>query len=72
MLKDSLGGNCLTKVISTVYLNEENLSESVSTCKFAQRVAWIKNNMMKNLRVDPNIVIARLKNENETLRWELE
>ena len=29
MLKDSLGGNCQTKMISNIFLNEENLSESV-------------------------------------------
>lgn len=35
MLKDSLGGNCKTKMISTVYLKDENLKESISTCKFS-------------------------------------
>ena len=37
------GGNCLTAMIATVSLEEENLSESISTCRFAQRVACITN-----------------------------
>ena len=72
MLKDSLGGNCQTKMVSTIFLNEENLSESVQTCQFAQRVALIQNKVIKNLVVDPNVLIARLKNENEALKSELE
>ena len=35
MLKDSLGGNCKTKMISTVYLKEDNLLESMATCNFS-------------------------------------
>lgn len=59
-------------MISTIFLNEENLSESVSTCQFAQRVALIQNKVIKNLKVDPNAVIVKLKNENEILRKEIE
>ncbi len=72
VLKDSLGGNCQTKMISTIYLNQDNLTESVQTCQFAQWVAMIKNKVIKNLIVDPNVLIARLKNENEILKRELE
>ena len=59
-------------MISTIFLNKENLLESVSTCQFAQRVAMIQNKVIKNLVVDPNVLIARLKNENEVLKKELE
>lgn len=41
VLKDSLGGNCVTKMIATVLLEEWSLMESLSTCAFAQRVAMI-------------------------------
>jgi len=35
VLKDSLGGNCLTKMISTIHVNEFNVEESISTCRFS-------------------------------------
>lgn len=71
MLKDSLGGNCKTRMISTVYLTAEGLEESLSTCHFSQRVALIKNKVSKNLVIDPNVLISKLKKENETLKNEL-
>lgn len=45
--------------------------ESIATCKFAQRVALIKNNIQRNETVDPAIIIARLKKENAQLKAEL-
>lgn len=71
MLKDSLGGNCKTRMIATGHLEERNLFETISTCLFAQRVAMIKNVLVKNEAVDPNVLIARLKKENETLKSEI-
>lgn len=35
MLKDSLGGNCKTRMISTVYLTPDNLEECIATCNFS-------------------------------------
>jgi kinesin family member 6/9 len=40
------------------------MDESISTCKFAQRVALIKNYVIKNEAVDPGVIIDRLKREN--------
>ena len=45
--------------------------ESLSTCKFAMRVALIKNDMIRNQTVDPGVIIARLKKENAQLKAEL-
>ena len=44
LLYSPLGGNCLTAMIATISLEPENLGESISTCRFAQRVACIANN----------------------------
>lgn len=71
MLKDSLGGNCKTKMISTVYLKDENLKESMSTCNFSQRVALIENLYLRNQIIDPNILIGKLKSENHKLKEEI-
>ena len=43
VLRDSLGGNCKTRMIATVSPDDDDLAESISTCKFAYRVALIKN-----------------------------
>jgi kinesin family member 6/9 len=35
VLRDSLGGNCKTRMIATISPDEDNMDESISTCKFA-------------------------------------
>lgn len=42
-LKDSLGGNCRTTMIATVSGDKEQLDESISTCRFAQRITCVRN-----------------------------
>ena len=41
VLRDSLGGNCKTKMIATVSPNAGDLYESLSTCRFARSVSLI-------------------------------
>lgn len=45
--------------------------ESISTCRFAGRVALIKNKVTRNEAVDPSVIIERLKRENQQLRAEI-
>ncbi|EGR31732.1 kinesin family member 6, putative [Ichthyophthirius multifiliis] len=71
ILRDSLGGNCKTKMISTISAEEPDILESISTCKFAQRVALVKNYVVKNEAVDPAVIIERLKRENAQLKAEI-
>ena len=61
VLRYSLGGNCKTRMIATMSAKEEDILESIATCKFAMRVALIKNDLLRNENVDPGIIIARLK-----------
>jgi hypothetical protein len=42
-LKDSLGGNCRTTMVATINSAQDQLDESISTCRFAQRVAMVRN-----------------------------
>lgn len=42
-LSDSLGGNCRTVMIATINIEQKQLDESISTCRFAQRFATISN-----------------------------
>uniref|UniRef100_A0A8C2Z3V1 Kinesin family member 6 n=1 Tax=Cyclopterus lumpus TaxID=8103 RepID=A0A8C2Z3V1_CYCLU len=71
VLRDSLGGNCMTTMIATVAVDKRNLDESISTCRFAQRVALIKNEAIQNEELDPALLIARLKREIQSLKEEL-
>ncbi|XP_061751663.1 kinesin-like protein KIF6 isoform X3 [Nerophis ophidion] len=71
VLRDSLGGNCMTSMIATVSVDKSNIDESISTCRFAQRVALIKNEAVLNEELDPALLIARLKQEVQSLKEEL-
>ncbi|CAG14637.1 unnamed protein product, partial [Tetraodon nigroviridis] len=55
VLRDSLGGNCMTTMIATIAVDNGNLEESFSTCRFSQRVALIDNDAILNEIVDPDL-----------------
>nr|CCC49380.1 putative kinesin, fragment [Trypanosoma vivax Y486] len=42
VLRDSLGPNCRTSMLATAHPSPDQLPETISTCRFAQRVAMIK------------------------------
>ncbi|XP_058254853.1 kinesin-like protein KIF6 [Hemibagrus wyckioides] len=71
VLRDSLGGNCMTTMIAMVSVETRNVDESISTCRFAQRVAMIKNEALLNEELDPSLMIIRLKKEIQCLKEEL-
>uniref|UniRef100_A0A8C9YNJ5 Kinesin family member 6 n=1 Tax=Sander lucioperca TaxID=283035 RepID=A0A8C9YNJ5_SANLU len=71
VLRDSLGGNCMTTMIATMAVDKRNLDESISTCRFAQRVSLIKNEAILNEELDPALLIARLKREVQSLKEDL-
>lgn len=43
VLRDSLGGNCRTVMVATISGDAAQMEESISTCRFAQRVALVTN-----------------------------
>ncbi|OON15524.1 hypothetical protein X801_08671, partial [Opisthorchis viverrini] len=71
ILRDSLGGNCMTSMIANCSAEQCNIQETIATCRFAQRVALIKNDMILNEEQDPHVVIGHLKAEIERLKAEL-
>ena len=71
VLRDSLGGNCKTTMIATISAEKEQTEESISTCRFAQRVALVKNDANVNEAMDPASVIRRLKAEIKLLKEEI-
>ena len=70
-LRDSLGGNCKTRMIANLSSDFDDVLESLSTCRFAQRVALVKNSAVVNEVVDPAILVQRQKSEIEELKAEL-
>lgn len=63
ILRDSLGGNCKTIMVAAAAVESSNVDEAISTCRFAQRVALIKNSAVVNEEQDPKLIIRRLKQE---------
>ncbi len=70
-LRDSLGGNCKTRMIANLSADFDDVYESLSTCRFAQRVALVKNTAVVNEVVDPAILVQKQKSEIEELKAEL-
>lgn len=68
ILRDSLGGNCMTSMVATLSLENRNLMETLSTCRFSQRVALVENAASLNEETDPMLLIAQLKMENRRLK----
>ncbi|CAF1404841.1 unnamed protein product [Adineta steineri] len=68
VLRDSLGGNCMTTMIATCSVDKRNIEETISTCRFSQRVALIKNDARLNEELDPRLLINQLRAENLQLR----
>lgn len=71
ILRDSLGGNCKTRMIATVSSLLEDIQESISTCRFAQSVSLVKNLVVKNEIEDPEVVIKKQRSEIEDLKDEI-
>ena len=71
VLRDSLGGNCKTRMIATMSPNPGDFFESISTCKFAMRVSLIKNDAIINEIEDPVLIIQKQKREIDDLKNEL-
>ena len=71
VLRDSLGGNCNTKMIATISGIKDDIHESLGTCRFARSVQMVQNDMKKNERVDAGVIIAKLKKEVSDLKAEL-
>lgn len=61
LLQDSLGGNCNAAMIAVLSLEQKDLCETISTCRFAQKVAQVKNKPIQNEVIDKDAVIKRLQ-----------
>jgi len=48
-------------MIATCAVEKRNIDESISTCRFSQRVALVKNEAIVNEELDPKLVMALRK-----------
>lgn len=71
VLRDSLGGNCRTSMVATISPELAHTDESIATCRFAQRVARVRNAAVVNTAVDPAVLIAQLQARVVALETEL-
>lgn len=67
-LRDSLGGNSMTAMIANIAVDKANTEETISTCRFAQRVALVRNELLVNIEHDLNEENLLLKEEIAILR----
>lgn len=68
VLRDSLGGNCKTVLVVNLSTEARNFSESVASCRFAQRCRAIQLKVTPNEKINWKEYADFLKNENEKLR----
>ena len=61
----------MTTMIATLSSKISHIHETIETCKFAQNVMTVKNNATKNISLDPNMLIEKLRAEIMRLRKEL-
>jgi len=50
-------------MVATLSPEDGHMDESISTCRFAQRVALIKNSAEINEESDPKLLIQQLKQQ---------
>ena len=58
-------------MVATIASEQQQIDESISTCRFAERVAMVRNVVAVNEEVDPTLVIRRLKAEIRDLKEEV-
>lgn len=75
LLKDSLGGNSKTCMITTISTSARDYEETMSSLKYAYRAKSIKNHALKNVTDssetaanEMSSIIESLKKENEALK----
>ncbi|XP_075240761.1 kinesin-like protein KIF9 isoform X2 [Convolutriloba macropyga] len=71
VLKDSIGGNCQTVMFATVWGEEAQLEETISTLRFGTRMMRVPIQVAANQVQDPTAMVKQLEREVRTLKQEL-
>lgn len=68
VLKDSLGGNCRTSMMTCLSLENSSFEETLSSCRFSKRCAQLENSISRNEHIDKDSLIKKLLAENLKLK----
>jgi kinesin family protein 6/9 len=71
LLKDSIGGNCRTVMIATIWPEEPYIFETLSTLNFARRMMNVINEASVNIQLDTNALLKKYQKEIKELKQEL-
>jgi kinesin family protein 6/9 len=71
LLKDSIGGNCRTVMIATIWPEDNHLNETLSTLNFARRMMNVVNEASVNIRLDTQALLKKYGKEIKELKQEL-
>lgn len=71
ILKDSIGGNSNTVMISCIWGESAHLEETISTLKFSSRMMRVHNETTATVSRDPSLLIKRYEREIRELKQEL-
>eukprot|EP00941_MAST-03F_sp_MAST-3F-sp1_P002785 g2785.t1 len=72
VLKDSLGGNCRTVMIATMWAEARHLEETISTLSLASRMMRVKNKAKANITMDPAMLLRKYERQIKELKTELQ
>merc|ERR1719324_1346044 len=71
VLMDSLGGNCRTLLFACIWGEAQQLEETVSTLRLAQRMMRVTNEASVNYEIDPRQQVKKLERDVRELKQEL-
>lgn len=71
ILKDSIGGNCMTVMIANIWPELRHMEETVSTLRFSSRMMNVSIEPAVNEIIDPVRMMQKLDAEVKMLRQEL-
>ncbi|NXL71973.1 KIF9 protein, partial [Leptocoma aspasia] len=72
VLKDSLGGNCNTVLVTNIYGEAEHVEETLSSLRFATRMNWVTAEPVPNEPFYREASVKALEEEIQLLKQELE
>lgn len=62
---------CSPAVVANIWAEDQMVEETLSTCRFAQRMMRISNEVVQNVRQESSVYIRKLEKEIEDLKQEL-
>ncbi|KAI8807050.1 P-loop containing nucleoside triphosphate hydrolase protein [Cladochytrium replicatum] len=71
VLRDALGGNCNTLMISNIWGSRDHIEETISTLRFATRMMCVVTTPELNVHHDPVALLKKYEREIRELKQEL-